>query len=178
MEAMLATIVCFAGSYVPKGWLSCDGQLLPINQFQALFSLLGTRYGGDGVYNFNLPDLRGRTVVSTGQSPFHNYELAESAGSEFVSLNTNHLPEHSHAGDISLKLPACSTPGIDPTVNGGYPANYAGAYATSSDSTMLAPDYKGVVMNNTGSGVPLNARSPFVVLKYIICIQGILPPRP
>lgn len=177
MDPVMATIVCFVGSYVPRGWASCDGQTLPISQYQALFSLLGTKYGGNGTTTFNLPDLRGRTVVSAGQSPFHNYELGETAGTESVTLGWNHIPAHTHNGDITLYESAVSSPGIDTTVNNGYPADYTGAYSTTGGSTMYLPDYQTGAIGNTGSGVPVDTRSPFVVIQHIICMFGIYPSR-
>lgn len=177
MDEVMGVVVCFAGNYVPRGWLSCDGQVLAISQNQALFSLLGTTYGGDGRTTFKLPDMRGRTAVSTGRSLFHNYSLGETAGNESLTLDFNHIPAHSHNGDITLHLAANSGPGIDPTVNDGYPADHTAAYATSGDSTMLAPDYSNVAIANAGAGVPVNTRSPFLVISYIICIQGIYPSR-
>ena len=177
MEGVMGIVVCFAGSYVPRDWASCDGQILHISQHPALFKLLGNTYGGDGITTFMLPDLRGRTAVSAGQSPYHNYTLGESAGSESVTLGLNHIPAHTHDGDLALQLPANSGPGIDANVNDGYPAEYTGAYSTSGGSTMLAPDYKDVTIGNAGSGVPVDTRSPFLVISYIICLRGIYPSR-
>lgn len=177
MDEVMGVVVCFAGSYVPRGWASCDGQLLAINQNQALFSLLGTTYGGDGRTTFRLPDMRGRTAVSAGQFRLHNYSLGETAGSESLRLDFSQIPAHTHDGDITLHLAANSGPGIDPTVNDGYPAEYTAAYATSGDSTMLAPEYSNVAIVNAGAGIPVNTRSPFLVISYIICIQGIYPSR-
>lgn len=177
MDEVMGVVVCFAGSYAPRGWAFCNGQILTISQNQALFSLLGTTYGGDGRVTFALPDMRGRTAVSAGQSSFHNYSLGEKAGSETVTLEPGHIPAHSHDGDITLHLTANSGPGIDPTVNDGFPAEHTGAYATSGDGTMQAPDYTHVAIANTGAGAPLNSRSPFLVISHIICMQGIYPGR-
>jgi microcystin-dependent protein len=177
MDQVIGTVMCFAGSYVPRDWASCDGQTLSISQNQVLFSLLRNRYGGDGYTTFKLPDLRGRTAVSAGQSSFRNYTLGEVAGSASVTLGLNHIPAHTHDGDISLQLPANSGPGIDATVNDGFPADHTGAYSTSGGSTMLAPDYKNVSIGNAGSGVPVDTRSPFLVIMHIICLAGIYPDR-
>lgn len=177
MDGVMGVVVCFAGSYAPRGWAFCNGQVLAISQNQALFSLLGTTYGGDGRTTFKLPDLRARTAVSAGQSAFHNYLLGETAGSGSVTLDLGHIPAHTHDGDITLHLPANSGPGIDPTVNDGYPAEHTGAYATSGDSYMQAPDYSNVTIANAGAGAPVNTRPPFLVIAHIICIQGIFPSR-
>ncbi|THU38340.1 phage tail protein [Niastella caeni] len=177
MDQVIGTVVCFAGSYIPRYFAPCDGQILSIAQNQTLFSLLGNKYGGDGITTFRLPDLRGRSAVSTGQSFFHNYTLGETAGSESVTISLNHIPTHTHDGDIALHLPANSDPGIDTTVNGGYPAEHTGAYSTSGGSTMLAPEYKNVSIGNAGSGVPVDTRAPFLVITHIICLEGIYPSR-
>jgi microcystin-dependent protein len=176
MDFMLGAVVSFAGSFVPKGWAACDGQTFSIRQFPQLFAVLGTTYGGDGQTTFKLPDLRGRTAVSPGQSPFHNYKPGEAAGAESVKLNENQITSHVHNGDVTLQLPANSGPGVQPEVHYGYPADYTGAYATSGGSTMIPPAY-GAALDFAGSGVPIDIRSPFLVITYIICIDGDFPPR-
>ena len=177
MDEVMAVVVCFAGSYAPRGWAFCSGQLLAISQNQALFSLLGTTYGGDGRTTFGLPDLRGRTAVSAGQSPFRNYALGQLIGAESVTLNVSQIPSHTHDGNITLKLPANSGSGIDATVNDGFPSDYTGAYATTGNSTMQAPDYKNAAITNAGSGTPVITRSPYLVINHIICLQGVFPSR-
>lgn len=176
MESLLGSITCIAGSKVPKGWVSCDGQELHVSEFTALFSIIGTRFGGDGRYIFKLPDLRGRAPVSAGQSPFSEYELGDTAGTESASLRLDNLPAHTHNGNIQLKLPAMTDPGIDPTVNDGYPAEFTGAYATSGGKYMAGPQYS-ADMKQMSDGTPVNTRSPYLVLQYIICIIGVHPVR-
>jgi microcystin-dependent protein len=178
MEGIMGMVVCIAGSYVPKCWAACDGQTLLISKYPKLFKVLGTTYGGNGVTTFNLPDLRGRTAVSTGQSSFHNYKLGEQAGAETLTLTTNHIPAHTHDGTITLHLSANADPGIDAVVNGGFPSDYTGAYSATGGSTMLSPDFTDVTIGNTGSGLPVNTRSPYLAITYIICVEGIFPPRP
>jgi microcystin-dependent protein len=176
MDFMLGAVVSFAGSFIPKGWAACDGQTLPVSQFPALFALLGTTYGGDGRSNFKLPDLRGRTPISVGQSPFHTYKAGEAAGAESVKLNENQITAHDHNGNVTLQLPANSGSGVQPEVNNGFPADYTGAYATSGGSTMVSPNYA-VTISNSGQGTPIDTRSPFLVVTYIICVDGYFPPR-
>lgn len=176
MEGIMGVVVCFAGSYIPRDWQSCDGQSLSITTYPLLFKLLGTRYGGDGVTTFMLPDLGGRTAVSAGQSPAYNYRLGEPAGAASVTLGINNLPIHTHSGEITLYLGANSSPGSESTVNDGVPADFTGAYATSGDSTMLMPDYQ-VAIQPAGSGDPVNIRSPYLVITHIICVKGIFPSR-
>jgi microcystin-dependent protein len=93
----LGQVIIFAGNFAPKGWAFCNGQLLAISQYTALFSLLGTTYGGDGRTTFGLPDLRGRVAVSAGQGPgLSNYTLGEQTGTETVTLSTQQMPQHNH----------------------------------------------------------------------------------
>lgn len=177
MDGVLAVIICFAGDFAPKGWASCNGQFLAINQNQALFALLGTTYGGNGITTFQLPDLRGRTPVSSGQGPgLPDYTLGQVSGSEKATLVVNNLPAHSHSGPITLQLPASSDDGIDPTPNSGYPSRFTGAYATSTNVNMLAPTYTGVIQN-TGNAQPINIRPPYLAINYIICLIGAFPSR-
>src|ERR1700710_1746158 len=98
MEAFLATILLFAGNFAPSGWAFCNGQLLAIAQNQALFSLLGTTYGGNGIQTFGLPDLRGRVPIHFGQGPgLSSYSIGQSGGTENTTLLLNNLPQHNHA---------------------------------------------------------------------------------
>src|SRR5436189_142599 len=107
MEGVIAVVTCFAADFAPKNWAFCNGQLLAISTNQALFSLLGTTYGGNGVQTFGLPDLRGRTPVSPGQgNGLSNYALGQSAGAESVSVTGNNMPAHNHNGNITLQLDA------------------------------------------------------------------------
>lgn len=178
MDAFIGMVVGFASPYVPRNWLACDGQSLFISKYPNLFKVLGTTYGGDGVTTFNLPDLRGRTAVSAGKSSFHNYTLGEQAGAESLTLTTNHIPAHTHDGSITLRLNANADPGIDTVVNDAFPSDYTGAYSTTGGSTMLSPDFINVTILNTGAGLPVNTRSPYLVINYVICVEGIFPPRP
>ena len=179
MTPVIGVVVCFAGSYIPRDWASCDGQTLLISQNPLLFKILGATYGGDGVTKFCLPDLRGRTAVSAGQSPFRNYKPGDAAGSKSVTLGVHQIPAHTHSVNMELHLGASQDPAIDSTVNNNYPAECDNAYVTApkTDTYMFPPDYD-VIIGNAGSGVPINTRSPFLGIRYIICLQGIFPPRP
>lgn len=177
MNGVIGVVMCFTGSYVPRDWASCDGQILLISEHPLLFKILGTAYGGNGVTTFCLPDLRGRTALSAGQAPFHNYELGASAGNTSVILLPSNMPAHTHNGVIQLKLPAFEDDGIDPTVNEGYPSPFPGAYAASGERDMAEPHYEVVDNGNTSAGKPIPTRSPFLVLTYIICLKGIFPSR-
>jgi len=176
MTPVIGVVVCFAGQFIPRDWAACDGQTFSISEHPLLYKLLGTTYGGNSTH-YKLPDLRGRTAVSAGKSPFNNYSLGDAAGVELVRLDLNHIPEHTHKGYFEVQVSASSEPGIDPAVNDGFPSDYTGAYSTIGNATMSAPDYKNVAIGNIGSGAPVDTRSPFCVITHIICIEGIYPSR-
>ena len=177
MQGVLAVVTCFAGDFAPRFWALCSGQILPIAQNTALFSLLGTTYGGNGQTTFALPDLRGRVPVSQGQGPgLSNYNLGQQSGAEAVTLLQSNLPAHAHNGASTFQLQASSDDGADPTPNDGFPSRFTGAYAASTNAAMLAPEYAGTI-NNAGASQPLPVRSPYLGINYIICINGIFPSR-
>lgn len=178
MEGVIGVVSCFAADFAPKNWAFCNGQLLAISQNQALFSILGTTYGGNGTTNFALPDLRGRTAVSAGQGPgLSSYNLGQKTGSESVTLTSANLPPHTHNGTVNnLQLQADSNDGSQNSVEFAYPAALAGAYAATPNTTMKAPTISATI-GNTGNGVPMNTLSPYLVINYIICLYGIFPSR-
>jgi microcystin-dependent protein len=177
MEGVLAVVTCFAADFAPRGWAFCNGQILPIAQNQALFSLLGTTYGGNGVTTFALPNLQGRTAVSSGQGlGLSNYTLGQLTGTETVTLTSGNLPSHVHNGNISLQLDADSSDGTITRAANSYPALYAGAYASTPGAAMAAPGYN-VSIGTAGGGQPMPIRAPFLAINYIICLQGIFPSR-
>ena len=166
-------------NYAPSGWALCNGQPMPISQFQALYSLIGNTYGGDGRTTFNLPDLRGRVPVHAGQSPGQNlYTLGEKTGSEQVTLTLNEMPQHSH--DINVhNQPANQT---DPSGNilsvvndgqGRSPAIYP-AYSNAAPTGKMAPSAVGT----TGASQPHSNMQPLLVVNFIIALEGDYPPRP
>jgi microcystin-dependent protein len=177
MEGVMAVVTCFAGNFNPKSWQPCNGQILPISTNQALFALIGTTYGGNGVNTFGLPDLRGRTAVSTGQGPgLPPFVAGQMAGSEHITLTVQNLAPHNHNGNATHSLPANTDPGIDPTPNNGYPSSFTGAFGlpASANATMIAPN---VTIGITGNSAPVDIRTPYLAINYIICVQGIFPSR-
>jgi microcystin-dependent protein len=177
MEGTLAVVTTWAADFAPKGWAYCYGQLLSIAQNTALFSLLGTTYGGDGRTTFMLPDLRGRVPVSTGQlAGGNNYSLGEMAGSPTTSLTINNIPPHAHNGPVNLSLQGNATVGGEETPNGNFPGMLNNGYSAAPDTTMAAPGYTGVV-GVAGSSMPYYSQSPYLALNYIICMYGIFPSR-
>ena len=164
-EPFLGQLMCVGFNFAPRGWALCQGQLLQISTNTALFSLLGTMYGGDGRTTFGLPDLRGRVSLSFGQGPgLQNYDQGQAGGVETVTLITSQIPAHNHSvgcngGDANDASPA-----------NAFPAT--GSYNTAPNATMN-PNMIGM----TGGGQPHENREPFLVLNWIIALQGIFPSR-
>jgi microcystin-dependent protein len=162
-EPFLAEIRIMSFNFPPKGWATCNGQLLPINQNQALFSLLGTTYGGDGRVNFGLPNLQGRVPIHVGSG----HTLGDRAGEEAHTLSISEIPTHTHV------LNGSSSTGTLPTVNN----NFMGVAA---QQPYLAPDSNlgalnpASIQNIGGSGAHTNMQ-PYLVLNFSIALQGIFP---
>jgi microcystin-dependent protein len=167
-EPFLSEIKIFSFNFAPKGWALCNGQLLPINQNQALFSLLGTTYGGNGQTNFALPNLRGRAPLHEGSG----HTLGEAAGSSSVTLNIQQLPTHPHTLTSNLCIGGNATNAAlgDPT--GNYWANNGKAiYSTSNPDSVHHPS----AVTNVGGNQPHNNMQPYLVLNFCIALQGIFP---
>lgn len=167
MEPFIGMIVQFGGNFAPRGWAFCDGQLLPISQNQALFSILGTTYGGDGVSTFGLPDLRGRVAIHPGNGPgLSHYKLGAKGGHESVTLTINNMPSHNHsfsgiAGDAKSDAPAGNSLGISTIYSGGTPN---------------AP-LNAAVVGNKGGSQAFDVRQPYQCVNFIIALVGTYPSR-
>jgi microcystin-dependent protein len=160
----IGSIILFAGNFAPRGWAFCDGQLLPISQNTALFSILGTTYGGNGQTTFALPDLRGRHPIGPRQGPgLSDVVLGEESGTEHVTLSVNEMPAHTHS------LLASNTEQDTNNPVGAVPAQ-GGVYGKTPTTTMGQPSV-------VGGSQPHNNRSPYLGLNYIIALQGIFPSR-
>jgi len=164
LEPFIGEIQYVAFNFAPRGWALCNGQLLPINQNQALFSLLGTTYGGDGRTTFALPDLRGRVAPSAGDHP-----LGETGGSESVTLTTSQLPAHTHQVSVADHRGSTGDPGAPA---GAFPASGAQAYALSPNAA-FAPS----ALSAAGGSQPHENRQPYLALTAVIALQGIFPSR-
>jgi len=160
-EPFLAEIRIMSFSFAPKGWALCDGQLLPINQNQALFSLLGTTYGGDGRVNFGLPDLRSRTPIHMGSG----HTLGERGGEQAHTLSISELPTHAHTAQ------AASAASSTPIATNNVLASANNVYGPAANLTSLSPTS---VINVGGSQAHLNMQ-PFLTLNFCIALQGIFP---
>jgi microcystin-dependent protein len=171
-DPFVAEIRIFPFNFAPKGWAWCDGQLLPLSQNTALFSLLGTTYGGNGKSNFALPDIQGRAVMHPGQGPgLSLHDLGEMSGSETVTLLESEIPSHSHT------LTASGSDGGDRSpANEQFAVNVGGVnmYAPpSAPLTQLAPE----ALPPAGGDQPHNNMQPYLTFYFNIALQGVFPPR-
>lgn len=172
-DPFVAEIRIFPFNFPPKGWAFCNGQLLPISQNTALFSLLGTTYGGDGKSTFGLPDMQGNAAMHPGQGPgLSLHDLGEMGGSQTVTLLESEIPSHSHS--INATTGALQS---DPTGSvwanpGGRPAPNFFADSGGSPLTMNA-----TAVNLTGGSLPHNNMQPYLTLNFCIALQGVFPPR-
>ncbi len=161
----LGQLMLVAFNFAPKGFAFCNGQLLPINQYQALFSVMGTTYGGNGINNFALPNLQSRVAISSGS----NYVLGELAGTESVTLTSAEMPAHNHSLAVST-----STAQVKPLSGNtlGGAAQSTVPYSSSTSGTMSA-----AALSQTGSGLSHENRAPYLVLNWVVALTGIFPSR-
>jgi microcystin-dependent protein len=181
MEGVMAVVTCFAADFAPKYWAYCNGQTLAIAQNQALFSLLGTTFGGNGVTTFQLPNLQSRCAVGTGNGlGLTPITLGQVAGTEGVVLQVNNMPSHAHSGNYSARMNGDASPAQQAEADFAFPAVLANTYSTTQNANMLpfntAANITAVIGNNAG-GQPLSLRTPYLGMNFIICLQGIFPSR-
>ena len=172
-DPFVAEIRMFAGNFAPKGWALCDGQLLPISQNTALFSLVGTFYGGDGKSTFALPDLQGSAPLGQGQgSGLSDYVIGQQSGSDFVTLLQSEIPVHTHSVQAYQDdLATAVVPG--PTVVIGK-ANGGSKPYRPNQNTQMSIQATSVV----GASQPHNNMMPYLCVVFIIAMQGVFPARP
>lgn len=207
MDEYIGIIKMFAGNFAPRGWAFCDGSILPINQNTALFSILGTTYGGNGQTTFGLPDLRGRVAVGTGSGPgLSTYTLGQLAGVENTMLISSQIPPHNHPvqqvsiqGQAKIRISDAEgdaaggkNRGIAqgaaalPNTNNVRPLLYQNspAYTENNMLDLNTVDTSELVVPvhstgiNTGQSAPVNVIQPFLAINFIICVEGIYPSRP
>ena len=173
MDPFVAEIRIFPFNFAPKGWAFCDGQLLPLSQNTALFSLLGTTYGGNGKSNFALPDLQGNAPMHPGQGPgLSLHDLGETGGSETVTLLESEIPSHNHsynARPTGAVPPQASPVGLAPARSNSRP------YSPASVSANGQMNFTGTGMS--GGDQPHNNMMPYLTLNFCIALQGVFPPR-
>jgi microcystin-dependent protein len=172
MDPFVAEIRIFPFNFAPKGWAFCDGQILPISQNTALFSLLGTTYGGDGKSNFALPDMQGNAPMHPGQGPgLSLHDLGETGGSDTVTLLESEIPSHSHsmnAQNVPLSTVTLPTGNTFSHPASGNLFNKVGPVVVAMADVTLAP---------AGGDQPHNNMQPYLTLNFCIALQGVYPPR-
>jgi microcystin-dependent protein len=196
MEPFIGQIMMFGGTFAPRNWAFCDGQIMPIAQYQTLYSLLGTTYGGDGRTTFALPDLRSRVPMHKGKgNGLTNRPLGQMTGNETTQLGLPQLPSHSHTAQVTaisgeVTINANSGNGNQTTATGHYSASLSdggrGSQSTYADTknTQMAADAAAlsnasgtVTVDNTGSGQAFGNIQPSIAMNYIIALEGTYPSR-
>lgn len=202
MEGTIGEIRGFGGNFAPRNWAFCNGQLIAINQNQALFSIIGTIYGGDGRTTFALPDLRGRAPLSSGTGPgLSPRPLGQRSGTEIVTLTTNQMPSHNHyltsspgavigAATATMNVNNTTSSSSNPSGNYlGVEQGALGLYESTTDGSTLAAG--AITVNMTGLGLDTskigitptggsqyhNNMQPYLVIHWVICLQGVFPSR-
>lgn len=171
MEPFVGQIMAVGFNFPPRNWTFCNGQLLSINENTALFSLLGTTFGGDGRTTFGIPELRGRSIVHVGNGPgLSNISWGQKSGAESVTLNTAHMPAHNHTTTMNL--------GGDPEEAGaGHFIGKGGTFYTEDASSGSHLNAGAITSGNTGNGQAYNNRNPFLGINYCIALIGLYPSR-
>ncbi len=180
MEGTIAEIRFFAGNFSPRNWAFCNGQILSIAQNTALFSLLGTTYGGNGQTTFSLPDFRSRVAVGAGQGPgLSPFQLGQSGGAETYTIQNSNFPPHTHPVSGTITMKGTAVAGASDSPAGSYPATLAGTpmYATTNNGSALGNMQVALTAGLTGSQQPVNNIQPIIGMNYIICLFGIYPSR-
>lgn len=173
MDGYIAQILLFAGNFAPMNWSFCNGQLLNINTNTALFSLIGTQFGGNGMTTFGLPDLRGRVVVGIGQGPgLTNIAIGQTGGTENVTLLSTNMPSHTHQLLGSTLAGSTSVPTGSLLANTG---TLDKEYTSTSGAANVAMNAASI--GNAGGSQPFSIRNPYLGLNYIICLTGFFPSR-
>jgi len=177
MQAFLGSICQFGFNFAPYQWALCNGSVLPISQYAALFSLIGTNYGGNGTTNFQLPNLMGNVAIGQGSNGQSNYVMGETGGSNTVTILNTNLPAHSHTISLSLNAnntiagansPAAAFPGLAGTNTKPYnTASATGVFMANPSATLGA----------TGGTTPISIADPSLVLNYCISLYGVFPTR-
>lgn len=183
MDPMMAQIIMFAGNFAPRGWAFCEGQLLPISSYSALFSLLGTTYGGDGRTTFALPDFRGRAPLQPGNGPGLSHIAAgQKGGAEVHALTQAEMPAHNHDGSTLNGTVGCNEEdgdSEDPQGRSiGLSASDTPYNSQPNDKAMKANDITmSGTTGNAGGSQPFSVRNPYIGCNYIIALQGVYPSR-
>ncbi|SFT68680.1 Microcystin-dependent protein [Chryseobacterium formosense] len=178
MEGTIGEIRLFAANFAPKDWSYCNGTLIAIRANTALFSILGTTYGGDGQVTFGLPNLSGRSAIGAGQGPgLSYYALGETTGTNTKTLTISNIPPHTHTAGGNIVIPAFSDEGDSGSPANNILASKASMYTSQeSDSTTKAIPLN-IQVGATGGSIPINITQPSLGMNYIICMYGVFPSR-
>lgn len=189
-QPFLGEVRMFAGNFAPRGWVFCNGQSLAISQYDALYALLGTTYGGDGQVSFNAPDMRSRRPIHWGRGPgLSSYEIGQRGGTESETLTQMQMPMHTHAttgggGQYTLELPCSTNAGSSPSPGGRVnavsptgserfaPPGSSGLGTTAALSANLTP-----TLNVAGGSQPHDNLQPYLAVSFIMCVEGVFPSR-
>ncbi|UOQ96785.1 tail fiber protein [Hymenobacter sp. 5317J-9] len=176
-EPYIGELRAIGFNFAPKGWALCNGQLLPINQNQALFSVIGTTYGGNGTTNFALPNLQSRVALGSGQGPgLQNYVLGQTGGNEGVALTPAQLPVHTHVVSGTMQAGAAAD---DTNPAGNYPGSgQRNMYSDGpKNATLGTPNFVKGQTASMGSGVPHENHQPYLATYFVIALTGVFPSR-
>lgn len=177
IEPYLSNVTLFAGNFAPVGWMRCNGAILAISEYDALFALIGTIYGGDGITTFALPNLQSRVAIHAGTMNGATYSIGEMAGTENITLTVNTMPAHAHPViSVSGNIPASGAAGSQSSPAGNVPAvSPVNVYNPSGDGFGLAPGQGAGATGVAGGSQPFSILSPYLAMNYIIAVQGIFP---
>lgn len=172
-QPYIGTVSIFAGNFAPVGWLFCDGTLLPISQYEVLYTIIGTTYGGDGQVTFALPDLRGRIAIHAGSG----YVIGQMAGAENTTMTTATMPAHNHiVGTVTGAMGGTAATGTTNSPNNAVPAKpNRDLYNTSADGEKMASTNAIGVLPIAGGSFPIPILSPYLAMNYVIATEGIFP---
>lgn len=178
MEGTIGEIRLFAANFAPRDWSYCNGALLAISSNVALFSILGTTYGGDGKVTFGLPNLAGRSAVGAGQGPgLSYYDLGEKTGANSTILTLNNLPPHTHTAAGNIVIPAFSDEGDSGTPANNVLAAKGSMYTSQAGDSTTKSTPLNIQVGVTGGSTPITITQPSLGMNYIICLYGVFPSR-
>lgn len=178
MEGTIGEIRLFAATFAPTDWAYCNGSILAIRSYTALFAILGTTYGGDGRVTFGLPNLAGRSALGAGQGPgLSHYDLGETKGVNAVTLNVSNLPVHTHTATGTIAIPASSQDGDSDTPSNNMVAAKDSMYTSQAGDSSTKPTALTLQVGVSGENIPLKINQPSLGMNYIICLYGVFPPR-
>lgn len=179
MEGVIGYVTGFAGNFAPKNWAFCAGQIVSIASNTALFSILGTTYGGNGTTTFGLPDLRSRAVIGVGQGPgLSQRTLGEVSGVETATMTIQTMPGHVHPATMTLQPPTNATADATTPASGAYANPSAGELFYGAGPGVKMHNYSGTITTGAvGSGQAFSIMHPVLAINYIICLRGVFPAR-